>query len=658
MSWYYQSIGNTFVTFFSQKLFNKLELFLQSSHHFSQLLNGINNLLKTLFILMILQLRIRNKKRISMNLESEEAINKTISLIDLVSINYCNTIPDLNNFNEHRLNEYNLDIKDFLMSDSIYSDQEKLQRAYETVNKYYRLLIKDISTKLNQIHNMNELEKYWEKIIGSWLLISLHYFFERHEKIKRNLNIKANIQTKSKKYSNNFLFPISTNDFLINIKKRDYNEYTYLFIINYLKIPLKIIYHPINNSNLILKNQKNVNLNYFQEIKKIIKHFINRYFSNIIFYNSYIPNYKYIHLNLKKFPYFDINYSFPILNSDYNEEKRKIISAENQNDEFIKCFLSFIKYQIPMNFIENFLKIRKISLRRLPKYPKFILTANAHYHDDYFNVWCAEKCKNKKVKYIINQHGGYYGIGKIDVFENFETKICDYFITYGWKNEKYKNIIPLNSPKLKYFREQYQQSTKNDKNVITFIHLTAPKYPYYLMSFPAGDSFHLYLEQLKVFFSYLKADCLSNLNLRIQKLDFGWNLKEYYNKMNPKLIIHQEDDNFLDYIKNTKLVIISYNGTTLLETLAANIPTVIFWDLNTSGIREEAKPYFNELERVNIFFTDHIKAALFINKIYKNPSEWWSTNEVQEARQQFCKIFCNTDGDVYSKWGEFIKRLL
>ena len=48
-----------------------------------------------------------------MNLESEEAINKTISLIDLVSINYCNTIPDLNNFNEHRLNEYNLDIKDF-----------------------------------------------------------------------------------------------------------------------------------------------------------------------------------------------------------------------------------------------------------------------------------------------------------------------------------------------------------------------------------------------------------------------------------------------------------------------------------------------------------------------------------------------------------------
>ncbi|MBX7077528.1 MAG: retron Ec67 family RNA-directed DNA polymerase/endonuclease, partial [Methanobacteriaceae archaeon] len=44
MSWFCQSIGSSFVTFFSQKLFNKLELLLQSFQSFSQLLTGIKNM--------------------------------------------------------------------------------------------------------------------------------------------------------------------------------------------------------------------------------------------------------------------------------------------------------------------------------------------------------------------------------------------------------------------------------------------------------------------------------------------------------------------------------------------------------------------------------------------------------------------------------------
>ena len=52
MSWFCQSIGSSFVTFFSQKLFNKLELVLQSFQSFSQLLTGINKNYEIVFKLI------------------------------------------------------------------------------------------------------------------------------------------------------------------------------------------------------------------------------------------------------------------------------------------------------------------------------------------------------------------------------------------------------------------------------------------------------------------------------------------------------------------------------------------------------------------------------------------------------------------------------
>ena len=37
-------------------------------------------------------------------------------------------------------------------------------------------------------------------------------------------------------------------------------------------------------------------------------------------------------------------------------------------------------------------------------------------------------------------------------------------------------------------------------------------------------------------------------------------------------------------ISNSRLVITNYNGSTYQETLSANIPTIIYWDINLTQL--------------------------------------------------------------------------
>jgi putative transferase (TIGR04331 family) len=93
---------------------------------------------------------------------------------------------------------------------------------------------------------------------------------------------------------------------------------------------------------------------------------------------------------------------------------------------------------------------------------------------------------------------------------------------------------------------------------------------------------------------------------------------------------------YLEELKTAKLVIITYNGTSLLEALHHNKPTIIIWHKEHFRIRKEAKPVFLILEKAGILFTSHKRAVDKIQKISKNPEEWWRQPDVQYARQVFC----------------------
>ena len=98
---------------------------------------------------------------------------------------------------------------------------------------------------------------------------------------------------------------------------------------------------------------------------------------------------------------------------------------------------------IPTNYIEGYSHIINTYKKIYKKeyVPKVIFTSNSYFMDDYFKIWCAESIKHGSKLYI-GQHGGHYGIGKFDLLENHELKICDKYLSWGW-GEDNRKIIPV-----------------------------------------------------------------------------------------------------------------------------------------------------------------------------------------------------------------------
>ncbi|NQW67862.1 MAG: hypothetical protein HQ454_01020, partial [Acidimicrobiaceae bacterium] len=107
-----------------------------------------------------------------------------------------------------------------------------------------------------------------------------------------------------------------------------------------------------------------------------------------------------------------------------------------------------------------------------------------------------------------------------------------------------------------------------------------------------------------------------------------------------------------------KLVIHNYLGTSWLETLAMNIPTVCFYDPQLYRPRAVVEPFFEALQRIGILHYSGKEAAKFVNSLNGDPSSWWKSAEVQEAREAFVARYANFSDNWVEAWQTEFESLL
>ena len=120
-------------------------------------------------------------------------------------------------------------------------------------------------------------------------------------------------------------------------------------------------------------------------------------------------------------------------------------------------------------------------------------------------------------------------------------------------------------------------------------------------------------------------------------------------------------DKSLDIVKqyfDSRIVIHSYLGTTWLETLSHNIPTVCFYDPESYRFRPDAKSLIDALANVGILHISGRSAAEHLNQIDGDVETWWMSEGVQLARRQFTQSFANFSSDWKSQWEQEFARLL
>ena len=333
------------------------------------------------------------------------------------------------------------------------NQSKQVQKVDLFVKKKFLIYKKQIIKILNKYNTINENEKYWDKIISSWLLdiiTVVKFRFDDLLFIKKNKNLYI-------LYTNNdnFNYLNSSFDFFVkSASSSDLNQFVYNQIADILKINKKLI-----NNKLKIRNSKEElakNKNNFFNI--VIFYFYNLYVSflnPVVLVDSYFnikDAIKIFFLSKGKI-LFVSSYNFfkNFSNNKVDKNFRGSIKIK-QNDLFDKAFNSLVGFLLPKSFLENFYET-KVNIKNYSKNIKLIGSAVCFFSNDNYKILTAEMLKYKK-KPVIFAHGHSDGLMKYDSKFEFELNNIHKHITYSNKDGLgISNLRRLNTIKIKEHNE-------------------------------------------------------------------------------------------------------------------------------------------------------------------------------------------------------------
>ena len=152
-----------------------------------------------------------------------------------------------------------------------------------------------------------------------------------------------------------------------------------------------------------------------------------------------------------------------------------------------------------------------------------------------------------------------------------------------------RKIVPMSSPKLS-LATRVAKPDKNGK--ILMIFQPTFRYSLRLSAEPVGPQIKRYLENQILFLNDLNVDLRRQTTLRLYSGEDHWAFKSRIEEEGYSELISDRTEPFWQQLKKSRILILTYNSTTLLEALTLNFPTLMFWDPKCWELNDRAKPWF------------------------------------------------------------------
>jgi putative transferase (TIGR04331 family) len=539
-----------------------------------------------------------------------------------------------------------------------WDDGKKRERDYKYINSLYEILLPEYAQALNSYHNSSYSLMFWRIVCGVWLKSFITVAFDRWSMAKLAIESHNIEEVVIHKSDENLLTPKNMSDYTNSCLNSDeWNSYIFYKIFkefSNVKINEFQIYSSKKNTT---KKSNNIKSWAFY-IKKKASFILGKTLglfskkNEIIFVDSYLPIFEQwkLETKLKQFPSlfkFDDN----LLSTSLNKDREELTISYHPKNDFEFFLFSLVSCQIPVSYLEDFHLI-KSNFSKFPIYSsvKVVFSANAHLHNDQFNIWSAH-AKENGAKLILGQHGGGTRSLKNDQNLDHEYEICDYYIAWGKGGSFNKKdvVLPVN-------KFSQHVPIKLNKNGLLHVLDTNSRYIMNLYSSGVTSSFSHYLNSQKALSTLIHSKSAKKYKLRPNKnsintgrtIDFGFAGKNMFDK----------EKHFIDSIKNNRLIIITVNQTTLLQSLVMNIPTVGFWDMKTTVLKENSLNDYQKLYDVGILYDSPEGVAKHINEQWENIEKWWNSPKLQIARKEFCDeyIYTTTNANRIKEWSRFFNQ--
>ena len=519
-----------------------------------------------------------------------------------------------------------------------WNDKKKLIKDYKYLKNLHPIILDSIFKKLNKELGVNYKKIFWEIYLGPWLNYYLQVMFDRWEIIDSFLKIHGdNFLTDKFDYEENDFICKNLEEFIYNLYSDEYNH----IIFN------EILAYRLNTKNIFFKNGIKIkplkkkkykigkNIKILRTFEKIFSSIIKK--QNFLLFDTYLSRYEetLLNLKLKQIPTIHSpNLSFENWNID-RKLRREVFKHENKSNRFEDFLLKKLNLFIPSEFLENFSNLKNQSNKLYwPKNPKIIFTSHALNNYSLSKFYIAEKV-NHGCKLIHGQHGGVYGLDEFTTHEDYELNVSNYFISWGWSHKKKIKPIGILKPIRNISRKNNFKN--NDKDKLLYVLGSRSRYSVNLLhsDIRSSQMINYYNENINLI-SNVDDKIQKKIILRLHSRKYGWDEKKRFTDSFNAIKIDEGYKKISDLIKKSRLVIYTYNGTGFLETLAANVPTIIYFNSKNNLIRNDAKEIFKELQKNKIYFSDAKEASDHINHILNNIDLWWNDQKTQGSRKLFC----------------------
>lgn len=520
--------------------------------------------------------------------------------------------------------------------------------CYKHVIAVYERVLPVLASKLEEIHGVRHGERYWRIVLGPWLLFYLSVVYDKYRHLTHALDLRPELTTIVLD-EQSFVVPNDTLDFANFLHNDVFNLQIYSKIFAALGkyFPSRKIANVSVNTGAGL-SQPSRKQRLLIGVTRALLHWKRSSKHSIFLRSTYFSNFLEVLFLIKskanvlplKWPM--DRHASSLLD---NEMRGRLGDLELGNDKFERCLSMMLATDLPKCFVELFDNVGKDAGQTYPTCSGAIFSANNWYFDEMFKRWAAESSE-LGTWLLGTPHGGSYG-GLLNMLsEDHETAIVDRYYSWGWERQDcYAKIIPLPASKL---AGRKKIDADNSKNGVLWAGTITSRY---LLQFPALPiQFSSYLDWQKRFVQTLTPQTFKHTRFRPHREDGGWGVISRLRDSCPNLEVETWDVPFQESLRSCRLYVCDHFSTTFAEALAANKPTILFWDPKANALRPEAQSFYDLLRAQGILFDTPEAAAVAVNRVYDDVEAWWNEPERQKALQLFCHQFARNTPDALALW--------
>ncbi len=529
-------------------------------------------------------------------------------------------------------------------------------RDIECVKRIAAAVLPELADALNQFHGVEHSVRYWQILLGHWLLRCVSVVFNRYHTLEaalRNYRVSGTTIFESPNYT------LATSDSLAFIWACGddlWNHVLYARVLDFIGgVQQDRITEPLHGiAGFALATAQNGSVrNLAQHVAGVAKAVLKKLSRehDAVMLSTYLPLRERLKLELSLGQSPQVWRTPPLRVVEPDVQARRSLTLDAGQHEGLDRFLRLHLHElIPTCYLEGYASLKaQVGSLGWPAAPEFIYTANNFDSDEIFKAWTAEHVE-RGIRYITGQHGNNYGTHIWAGAEFWpERAAADEFVTWGWTSDDPRDVPAF------LFRTAGRgpQRGKRDGGLLLIempvSHRIDPHDSYAEFATYQADQFR--------FVEALPTNIRRALTVRLhgEYRKFPWREDDRWRDRLADVRIELGQLPINKLIEASRLVVHSYDSTGILEALALDTPMMCFWNGGLEHLQPSAKPYYELLRDAGMLHDSPDEAAAAVGRHWDDVQAWWQTSAVKKARLRFSDRYARTVPRPYRTLKEILR---